>query len=422
MFWILMIFVQIIGKNWTIVYMLNPTHDMPKDNIYPVISEWFDQYDSKVRDYLSFKENPNEFRLYDQFFFLVNTEKELKQLLGNSAKLPEIDFSSHTLIIGMADVEYGSSLDYQRIHIEDSMPTLQLYFKKKMFLNQKPTDTREAFFIWGVYPKLPYETIKLKSFWDNSEYSGRVCFCQKNIYSPNTEGELKWEVAVPIDSLGKEVETDDYKYTRQLSRFDDYTPSQAYWEGYRDGRWTSPWYYGRYGWYSTWYDPWYISWYDPWYDPWYYGGYYGWNSSWRYGWYGSYYRPWGYYYSWYTPIYYYGGRGHKSTAHDRFHANRNVSGSSSFGNGFGRARGGSSNSRGGFGNSRSSSNRSTTTQRSTFGNSRSNNSGFGSRSSSSSSSSFGSNRSSSSSSSGGSRGGSFGGGSRSGGGGGRFGR
>jgi hypothetical protein len=189
-------------KNWTIVYMLNPTHDMPKDNIYPVISEWFDQYDSKVRDYLSFKENPNEFRLYDQFFFLVNTEKELKQLLGNSAKLPEIDFSSHTLIIGMADVEYGSSLDYQRIHIEDSVPTLQLYFKKKMFLNQKPTDTREAFFIWGVYPKLPYETIKLKSFWDNSEYSGRVCFCQKNIYSPNTEGELKWEVAVPIDSLG----------------------------------------------------------------------------------------------------------------------------------------------------------------------------------------------------------------------------
>ena len=118
--------------------------------------------------------------------------------------------------------------------------------------------------------------------------------------------------ATPIDSLGKEVESDDYQYTRQLSRFDDYTPSQAYWEGYRDGRWTSPWYYGRYGWYSTWYDPWYASWYDPWYDSWYYGsyGYYGWPSSWRYGWYGSYYRPWGYY-GWYRPVYYYGGRGHR---------------------------------------------------------------------------------------------------------------
>ena len=252
----------------------------------------------------------------------------------------------------------------------------------------------------------------------NTYYSG------SNRSVDDYNGRLSSSVT-PVDSLGNEVETEDYQYTRQLSRFDDYSPSQAYWEGYRDGRWLSPWYYGRYGWYSTWYDPWYASWYDPWYDSWYYTGYYGYYSPWRYGWYSSYYyRPWGYY-SWYTPIYYHGGRGHRSTAHDRFHANRNVSGSSSFGNGFGRARGGY-NSRGGFGNSRSS-NRSTTTQNGTFGSSRNNSTGFGSRSSSSNSSSysssgsFGSNRSSGSSS-GGSRGGSFGGGSRSGGGGGRFGR
>lgn len=113
----------------------------------------------------------------------------------------------------------------------------------------------------------------------------------------------------PIDSTGQEVESEDFQYTRQLSRFDDYTPSQAYWDGYRDGRWSSPWYYGRYGWYSTWYDPWYDPWYASWYDPWFYGGYYGWYSPWHYGWYSSYYyRPWGYY-SWYGPYHrYYGGR------------------------------------------------------------------------------------------------------------------
>ena len=282
-----------------------------------------------------------------------------------------------------------------------SLPLLMMAQDDDMYFVPTKENVAKEAETWGM-PKKTYYSGSNRSV---DDYNGRLS-----------------STVTPIDSLGKEVETDDYKYTRQLSRFDDYTPSQAYWEGYRDGRWTSPWYYGRYGWYSTWYDPWYASYYDPWYNSWYYTGYYGWASPWRYGWYASYYRPWGYYYSWYTPIYYYGGRGHKSTAHDRFHANRNVSGSSSFGNGFGRARGGSSNSRGGFGNSRSSSNRSTTTQRSTFGNSRSNNSGFGSRSSSSSSSSFGSNRSSSSSSSGGSRGGSFGGGSRSGGGGGRFGR
>ena len=206
----------------------------------------------------------------------------------------------------------------------------------------------------------------------------------------------------PIDSTGQEVETEDYQYTRQLSRFDDYTPSQAYWEGYRDGRWLSPWYYGRYGWYSTWYDPWYISWYDPWYDPWYYGGYY----------------------SWYRPYYrYYGGRSYRPTAHQRFHANRNVTSTSAFGNGFGRNRStGSFNNRsnnGTFGN-RSTTSR-TTTNNGGFNGSR-NSTGFGSsnRSSSSSSGSFGTSRSSGGG--GGSRGGSFGGGGGRSGGGGRFGR
>ena len=94
------------------------------------------------------------------------------------------------------------------------------------------------------------------------------------------------------DSAYSDVENQDYQLTRQMSRFDDYTPSQAYWDGYRAGRWSSPWYSSYYGWYDPWYydhwywhDPWmYSSWYGGWYDPWYYGG---WYSPWRHGWYGG---------------------------------------------------------------------------------------------------------------------------------------
>ena len=88
-----------------------------------------------------------------------------------------------------------------------------------------------------------------------------------------------WSRVAPIDSAGNDIIAfdgkrgvypdsayTDYKYTRHMSRFDDYTPTEAYWEGYRDGRWTSPWYYSSY---YSWYDPWY-------YDPWYYGYYGGW--------------------------------------------------------------------------------------------------------------------------------------------------
>lgn len=91
------------------------------------------------------------------------------------------------------------------------------------------------------------------------------------------------------DSITATVaENDDYKLTRRMSRFDDYTPSEAYWDGYRAGRWSSPWY-------NTWYS---------WYDPWYYDSWWYWNdpfyySSWYYGW------RYPYYYStWYSPRYY----------------------------------------------------------------------------------------------------------------------
>ena len=83
------------------------------------------------------------------------------------------------------------------------------------------------------------------------------------------------------------AENDDYKLTRRMSRFDDYTPSQAYWDGYRAGRWSSPWFNS---WYS-WYDPWYYDSWWYWNDPFYYSSWYGWRYP--------------YYYSaWYSPFYY----------------------------------------------------------------------------------------------------------------------
>ena len=91
----------------------------------------------------------------------------------------------------------------------------------------------------------------------------------------------------PDSAYTGSAENDDYKLTRRMSRFDDYTPSEAYWAGYSAGRWSSPWYHSWYSWYD--YDPWYWdSWY--WHDPFYYSSWYYWRHPW--------------YYSWYTPRYY----------------------------------------------------------------------------------------------------------------------
>jgi hypothetical protein len=97
--------------------------------------------------------------------------------------------------------------------------------------------------------------------------------------------------AIPGDSLTDVIDfsaeagvypdsTADYRLTKHMARFDDYTPStDLYQQGYADGSrdswysWHSPWYYSSYyPWYDSYYDPWYWGYGDPWYyDHWYYG-------------------------------------------------------------------------------------------------------------------------------------------------------
>ena len=125
------------------------------------------------------------------------------------------------------------------------------------------------------------------------------------------------------------AESEDYKLTRRMSRFDDYTPSEAYWDGYRAGRWSSPWYNT---WYS-WYDPWYYDSWWYWNDPFYYSSWYGWRSPY-------------YYTSWYSPLYYrpiFVGGGYRGGSYSRAGVTHHKNSSAQRGNDLGGYR--SSNSR-----------------------------------------------------------------------------
>ncbi len=227
----------------------------------------------------------------------------------------------------------------------------------------------------------------------------------------------RYDVSVDTDSVGNEVVTfdgataayldtsnNDYAYTRQMSRFDDYEWNQAYREGYSDGRYDSWWMSG-----NLYYDPWY-------YDPWHYNrfgfswGYHGWHIGWDYGWS---YPGW-----WHRPPYWhypsFGGvsyRPYKGVTGTRnkgtFRNNRDGKFSASKGS-FSNGKTTDNRNRGTFNNNRSNRNNN-------FNNSNYNNGSFNSNRNSSfgsSNSSFGSNRSG---------GGSFGGSRSSGGGGSRSG-
>jgi hypothetical protein len=127
------------------------------------------------------------------------------------------------------------------------------------------------------------------------EYNRR-CGSSYEVIIPDTGDIISFSPVEGVypDSVG------DYQLTRKMARWDDYTPTKAYWEGYAQGRhdswgWHSPWYYSSfYPWYDYgWYDPWYYSyWRYGWYDPWYYDYAWGWGYPY-YTYYGGYYG--GYY-------------------------------------------------------------------------------------------------------------------------------
>ncbi|MBR1388767.1 MAG: hypothetical protein IJ569_04005 [Prevotella sp.] len=162
-----------------------------------------------------------------------------------------------------------------------------LYFVPKKKSVEKVTDN------YGV----PRDTYYAGTDRSVDDYNRRSSYYQ-DIDSTMTDViDFDAQQGVYPDSLGG----DDYKLTKQLSRFEGYdiSSNEAFWAGYNAGRydwgWHSPWYYGRFGWYDPLY---YSSWYGGWYDPWYYG-YYGWGYPYHFGW---------RYFSWNYPHYYVGGR------------------------------------------------------------------------------------------------------------------
>ena len=126
------------------------------------------------------------------------------------------------------------------------------------------------------------------------DYNRRVGSSYYQVIANDTTGNDIIDFSAEQGVYPDSAQTEDFALTRQMSRWDGYTPAETYWQGYNDGRedmlsWHSPWYYSSfYPWYDSywyWNDPWYYrhyGWYSPWYDPWYYGGYY-WHRPYWYG-------------------------------------------------------------------------------------------------------------------------------------------
>ena len=155
--------------NWTIVYVLNPTREMPENILYPIKSQNLEYNDSIVQRLLAFKDNPNEFRLWSRDFYAVNSAEQFRLLFGESVTLPAIDFNQHTLIMGTCTVPVGFRQKRQEINTQGETPELKVFFEKAQIFNHEYYNHFESTLVWALYPKLSFDKGKVWMGWNNLE-------------------------------------------------------------------------------------------------------------------------------------------------------------------------------------------------------------------------------------------------------------
>ena len=143
------------AHNWTIIYMLHPSHEKPKDRIYPEQIQ-----DQEISDII---ENAFKNELYREIgglspfmdqMIMIDSEDFLKTLLISDS-LPQIDFNKYMLLVGKFRDNKSAILKRQEIIAEDGLFTLRLYFEDNV------QDISGGFrYYWAIYPKLSSDSLQ----------------------------------------------------------------------------------------------------------------------------------------------------------------------------------------------------------------------------------------------------------------------
>ena len=151
-------------KHWTIVYLLNPTDQMPKNIIYPVTTQTQEDNDTLIQ----------RMGGLERKFYLVNSEEQLRNLFGKSDGLPQIDFVRYSLVLGRCTVPDDFKLKRQEIDTNGQVPVLKTYFEREMIPNQIMHVYNSDYYprpVWSLFPKLPFETGEVETILNNSIYT-----------------------------------------------------------------------------------------------------------------------------------------------------------------------------------------------------------------------------------------------------------
>ena len=182
-------------RNWTIIYLLHPSHEKPKDRIYPEQIK-----DQGITDFIENALKNGWFRgLYGLSPFmnqmiLIDSEKFLETVYTLNDSLPQIDFNKYMLLVGKFRDNRSAVLKRQEIIAEDGLYTLKLYFE------DNAQDLSSGFrHYWALYPKLSSDSLqqqRIKNYnMSNTETQNVVthkAYYQYLRDNWDLQGEKKW--------------------------------------------------------------------------------------------------------------------------------------------------------------------------------------------------------------------------------------
>ena len=159
------------AHDWTIVYLLQPSHQPLQNHAYP----------AEVHEYDSFFEramsSPRDFRFdkfkFNEYLYTINSEEQFESEKASFAILywPKIDFSKYTLVIGRVRALWHAPLKRQEIMTGSEGSILRLYYERNLKMGEFfKEDTIEIRPFWAFYPKIQDKKLNLEVIANNRPY------------------------------------------------------------------------------------------------------------------------------------------------------------------------------------------------------------------------------------------------------------
>ena len=156
------------ARDWTIVYLLQPSHQPSRNTVYPVETHEYDSFFEKTM-------SPPRYFHFDmykigEYLYTINSEEQLKSELSIITFLqwPQIDFSKYTLVIGRVPAYRQKPLRRHEIITDGQKSTLRLYSERKLRMGEfMSEDTIEYRPFWALYPKMEGKLLNMEVMINN---------------------------------------------------------------------------------------------------------------------------------------------------------------------------------------------------------------------------------------------------------------